>query len=295
MRLALLGAIVSATVLRPRTTTELVDAAFQLLRRHYTQFVSIAAVFLIPAIVLQATAMTAQRPGAVPTPGFMLAVVLVVILGLLGTAGVVVGVSDSYVRDRVDVMYAIRRVLSRFFPILGGTFATLVIMFSIMMVLGVALTFVMAGSVAVGARGAASTAAVGILVFASAALAMMAAFARIFAVPMVIVLEGASVGPAFSRSLALTEGSVWRVIGVFVLVFVIFTALFGLLFLLGSVLVTQSPRLASVFSVINGTISIFVYPIYTVFITLLYYDLRIRRDGYDLEVMTKELMGASAA
>jgi hypothetical protein len=38
-----------------------------------------------------------------------------------------------------------------------------------------------------------------------------------------------------------------------------------------------------------------VYPIYTVFITLLYYDLRIRRDGYDLEVMTKELTGAVPA
>ena len=109
------GAIVSATALRPRTTTELVDAAFQLLRRHYGQFVSIAAVFLIPAIVLQATAMTAQRPGAMPSPGFILSVVLVGILGLLGTAGVVVGVSDSYVRDRVDVMYAIRRVMSRLF------------------------------------------------------------------------------------------------------------------------------------------------------------------------------------
>lgn len=284
----------SATALRPRTTTELVDAAFQLLRRHYAQFVSIAAVFLIPAVVLQATAMTAQRPG-VPTPGFLLALLLVAILGLLGTAGVVVGVSDSYVRDRVDVMYAIRRVLSRFFPILGGTFATMVIMFAILMVLVFGLTFALVGSAAIGARGGASAAAVGIVVFTAAALAMMAAFARIFAVPMVIVLEGTSVGTAFSRSLALTEGSVWRVIGVFVLVFLIFVALFGLLFALGSIVVTQSPRLESVFSVVNGTISIFVYPIYTVFITLLYYDLRIRRDGFDLEVMTKELAGAATA
>lgn len=285
----------SATALRPRSTTELVDAAFQLLRRHYAQFVSIAAVFLIPAIVLQATAMTAQRPGVMPSPGFILSLVLVGILGLLGTAGVVVGVSDSYVRDRVDVMYAIRRVMSRLFPILGGTFATMVIVFAIMMVLVFALTFVLAGRAAVGARGGATTAAFGIVALAGAALAMLGAFARIFAVPMVIVLEGASVGPAFARSLSLTEGSVWRVMGVFVLVFLIFIALFGLLFVLGSALVAQSPRLAPVFSVINGTISVFVYPIYTVFITLLYYDLRIRRDGYDLEVMTKELTGAVPA
>ena len=48
-------------------------------------------------------------------------------------------------------------------------------------------------------------------------------------------------------------------------------------------------------AVINGVLGAFIYPVITVFTTLLYYDLRIRRDGFDLEVMTKELAAAPAA
>ena len=43
-----------ATALRPRSATEIIDASFQLLRRHYTQLVAVAVVALLPYIVLVA-------------------------------------------------------------------------------------------------------------------------------------------------------------------------------------------------------------------------------------------------
>lgn len=282
------------TALRPRTTTELIDAAFQLLRRHYLQFVSIAAVFLIPVIAINATSLSAPRPTTVPSPGYVLALAAVVVLALLSTAAVVVGVSESYVRDRVEVLYAIRRVLARFLPVIGGTLATLVVLGAILF--GLMFGFVLVMGAAVAAAGARSwlAGAVTLVTFAGVALALLATYARIFAVPMVIVLEGASVGAAFARSLALTEGAVWRVMGVFLLVFTIFGALFALLVAVGAMTMMQAPRFVTLYSVLSGAINVFVYPIYTVFITLLYYDLRIRRDGYDLEVMSREL-GTTAA
>jgi hypothetical protein len=283
------------TVLRPRTATELVDAAFQLLRRRYIQFVSIAAVFLIPVIVLEVTAMAPQR-ATMPSPSYFAAFFVVAILALLSTAAVTVGVSDSYVHDRVDVLYAIRRVLSRLLPILGGTFATIITVFAVMLVLVTVFAFLATGVTATmgGRVGGVAAIAGGALGVAGVVLGFLSTYARIFAVPMVIVLEGTTVGNAFTRSMALTEGAVWRIMGVFVLVFFIFGALFALLVGLGTVLTVQYPGLVTAYTVLTGTINVFVYPIYTVFVTLLYYDLRIRRDGYDLEVMTRELTGTSA-
>ncbi len=285
-----------ATALKPRTATELVDAAFQLLRRYYLQFVSIAAVFLIPVIVLEVTATASQRPG-MPSPGYFVALFVIAILALLSTAAVTVGVSDSYVHDRVDVRYAIRRVLSRLLPILGGTFATIVLVFTVMLVLAMAFGILATGiGATMGGRLGGIGAIIGtVLGFAGVTLGFLSTYARIFAVPMVIVLEGTTVSAAFSRSIALTEGAVWRIMGVFVLVFCIFAALLGVMIVLGTMLTVQYPGLMTAYTVFTGTINVFIYPIYTVFVTLLYYDLRIRRDAFDLEVMSRELTGAPAS
>jgi hypothetical protein len=286
-----------ATALRPRTATELVDAAFQLLRRYYLQFVSIAAVFLIPVVILEVTAMTPQRQGALPSSGFIVAGIAVIMLAFLSTWAVTVGVSDGYLGNRVDPIHAIRRVLARLLPLLGGTLVTFAFVGTVMLLLMLGFTFVTTGvSTMVGGRaGAIAGLLATVLGSGGVALGFLATYARIFAVPMVIVLEGTSVGEAFSRSLALTEGAVWRVMGVFVLVFCIFAAILVLMLMLGTFVTVQYPRLVTVYTVLSGTLNAFVYPIYTVFVTLLYYDLRIRRDGLDLEVMTRDLTGAAPA
>ena len=47
-------------------------------------------------------------------------------------------------------------------------------------------------------------------------------------------------------------------------------------------------------SVVNAIFRIFVYPLIAIVQTLLYYDARIRKEGYDLELMAQDL-GAPAA
>jgi len=299
---------VSAPALRPRSVTELVDAAFQLVRLHYVQFVSISAVFLIPAILVQALFARSTGPFVIPSatgttgqtlaPGailpFTLVALVVGLLGLLGTAAVVVGVSDSYVHDRVDVGQAVRRVLGRFGPIIGGAvgqalamaISAFILVFGAMLVVGVLVLVLPKGT---------ATALMGVLVVPIVLIGEVAVFARVFAVPMVIVLEGGTVGHAFSRSLELTRGSVGRVIGVLVLTGLIFLALFGAILFFIGYLSAVAPRGGPMYAVLSSVINIFAYPIYTVFITLLYYDLRIRKDGFDLEVMSRELMGAAPA
>jgi hypothetical protein len=202
------------------------------------------------------------------------------------------------VNDRVEVGRSIQRVLSRLLPILGGTLGMIVVVAFAAMFMSVALVFflgiVVSLSGTAGPRGAVFAIVTGFMTILVVGLALLATYARIFAVPMVIVLEGASIGQAFSRSIALTRGSVWRVMGVFMLVFVIFAAVFALVLFATTMLLSQVPRFMTIYNVIGTSVNIFAYPLYTVFITLLYYDLRIRRDGFDLEIMAKELTGAPA-
>ena len=56
--------------------------------------------------------------------------------------------------------------------------------------------------------------------------------------------------------------------------------------------IRTNPNAATLVSYVVG---IFIYPLVTVVITLLYYDLRIRKEGFDLENMAKELGFASPA
>lgn len=146
-----------------------------------------------------------------------------------------------------------------------------------------------------GSAAAVGAVIVGILSFLGVGAALLGAYARVFAVPMVIVLEGTTVSEAFARSMALTQGSVWRVMRVFLLVFIIIAAVFALVLASTVLALSHSPRFMTISSVVTSTINIFAYPLYTVFITLLYYDLRIRRDGFDLEVMAKELTAGPPA
>ena len=119
-------------------------------------------------------------------------------------------------------------------------------------------------------------------------------FAWSFAMPMVIMLEGHDAGESFSRSRALVRGHVWRVLGTLLLAFVIVVLLAGA----ASVLVDWLAGLASLpertTELLDELVLIAVYPIGSVIATLLYYDLRIRNEGFDLEVMAQELEGPSA-
>lgn len=60
-----------SVALRPRSVTELIDAAVQLLRQHYLELVTTTAVFLIPSIVIRLFLPTMQ-PGQLPASGQVL-------------------------------------------------------------------------------------------------------------------------------------------------------------------------------------------------------------------------------
>jgi hypothetical protein len=245
--------------LRPRSTTELIDAAVQLLRQHYMEIVTASAIFLIPAFILRLF-LPDMRAGRLPggEQGLLLITGLLItgVFSIVSTAAVVIIISDTYLGREVSIMSAVQRVLNRFWSVFGAA-----LLQSILTGIGIVL-FIIPGFIFV---------------------------AWFFAGTVVVVVEGKTAWAALMRSRQLAAGSVGRILGVLFLTGFILGAIeLIILFLVGiaGVFVHASTALTT----LGGNIaSLLTYPFFTVVITLLYYDLRIRKEGFDLEVMASEL------
>ena len=219
-----------ATALRPRSVTEIIDASFQLLRRHYTPLVAIAVVALLPYIILVALTGGARAE----SPSALLTLVAQWLCAALAEAAVIVGASDAYIDGNVDIQRSLASTAGRLPTIiLAGIFRGLAIL---------------AGMIALVVPG-------------------IYVWFRTFAIVPVVVLEERGAGDSFRRSWDLAKGEVWKIIGTLLLAWLIFMILYMLLV---------------------AILMALVYPITCVVTTLLYYDIRVRREGYDLELMARD-------
>jgi hypothetical protein len=114
-------------------------------------------------------------------------------------------------------------------------------------------------------------------------------FVATFAVPMAILIEGRSVGASFTRSRELVEENLWHAVRTLLLLGVIVT---GLMFGLAAPLVVLVVALGAgegLVDLVLNVVIVLLYPLFSVGGTLLYYDLRIRTEGFDLEMMLKDM------
>jgi hypothetical protein len=242
----------ASIALRPRSPSEIVDAAFQILRAHYPQFVMCSAIAYLPWLLVRLV--LASNPMIMASLG--IASTLTALIGAwlvfaLMSAVLVVCASQAYLGDPVDVGLAVRTAVPKLGTVMIATVVKYVCMF-----LGALAFFV------------------GALYFA----------ARFFAVTQAIVLEGASVGEALSRSTALSDGRKWHVLltlGLVVLIYWLIGLGIGLASLLMGSLVAQA--------IVVSIYTILVYPVIAITEALLYYDARIKSEGLDIQLMASEL------
>lgn len=240
----------SAPALRPRSTVEIIDASFQLLRRHYASYVTASVALMLPVVVLRLV---------LPPLMQWLPQLLSYLLQAVASAAVVLLVSESYLGRDTDVGAALRTVLSRF----GSIFA--------------------AGAMQ------------GIIVGIGFLLLIVPGFiflAWTFAMTVVVIVEDRSSSEAFSRSRELARGSGGRILGTLLLAYFVFfflaMALGGVVGLIAGAVAGSGTALSNV---LGDVIVALLYPFVAVVTTLLYYDLRIRKEGFDLEVMAREIGG----
>jgi hypothetical protein len=117
-----------------------------------------------------------------------------------------------------------------------------------------------------------------------------------FALPVLLV-EGARGRVALGRSFALVKGRWWKTFGTLVVGFIlaaIISSLMQAIFLVGMVVGDDNDTVVLVLSAIAGIVGLSIStPFQAALLTVLYFDLRVRREGFDLELLAQEI-GAKA-
>lgn len=265
--------------IKERSLGELLDGAFQLYRNHFGVFLGVALCVALPSTLFStlvtwlvtghadlAGAMEAARSQTGADADMSLAeaksAVDIAVRGMLATSitfpVVMVGhilqsaamtliVSGMYLGQSLSVVAGFRRALGRLWPLLGA---------SALAGLGITL---------------------GILCLVVPGILLMIRW--IFTTPA-IMIEGYEAKASLARSRDLTEGAYARLFLLFILL-----ALLSLGISLGlNALVPDAVDAIPVLGQLVGMISqVLVSPLSTATLTLAYFDVRVRKEGFDLE------------
>jgi uncharacterized membrane protein len=253
-------------MLRPLTVGEILDTSFSLYRRHFGALATVALVCTGVPLVLRLFLEASGGFFLNITLGLLYALCLVV-LNLVATAATVFIVSESYLGRPLSA----REALQRSTPYIGR-----ILVCSLLMALAVGLGF--------------------LLLFIPG---VILAVGLAMAIPAVVLEPRASASGALSRSWELTRGARWRIFGLgvtlLVLLYVPVVAIGGLfaLILPGSGGMFGGASVGVVTAIaIGGIVQMFIYPLFYCVLTVTYYDLRVRKEGFDLELLASTLLSA---
>ena len=256
--------------LRPLSLGEILDRTFTLYRRNFLLFFGITA---LPQLLVLGfnlcQVLFAGRPG---TPkvmsgttvglGILLALagfIVYFVAYLFAHGGTVYAISDLYLGRSTSIGASLRRMRGQ-----AGTLLGVLILNGLVVM--VAFIFLIIPGVYVACR-------------------------LITCIPAAL-LENLGPRESLERSFALTKDNAGRSFVIYLLYFAIFYAIFFLLafpFMVAIGLSAKNPAMMTVWTMLmqvgSSLAAILVTPIFTIASTVFYYDLRVRKEAFDLQIM----------
>ncbi len=299
--------------LEPMTAGMILDYTLRLYGRNAPLFIGIVAIAFVPyylsqvAVIFAADlALSAARfefivGFAAPVIGSL---IQLLVLTPLSTGAMLFAISGKYLSEDVTLRGTYRRALKRF----PSLFAAYIIV-GLIVVAALVAALICSGAFFLLVLGVAtlvglSLGAGGTIIFLSM-VAGMGALAIFFvivcyiylvfsmAIPIVVVENGDPI-TAIRRSRELTRGFLRKIFAVllvyYLLYFVAALAVFGLLALFTDV---ESAQAQIGLQIAELIVALLAAPPISVALMLLYYDLRIRKEGFDLDVLSQSLGGAA--
>jgi hypothetical protein len=300
---------------RPMGVGELVDASLSLYRRNFLLIVAIAAVIHVPFALLTLllfqlsgvggaldtagvhtgfSAFSAGDPGT-PTAAQMSALKALVAYGaVVGAIQILVilpitlaamsrAVSDRYLGRPATLGSSYAVALRRGGPLVGA-----ILLVVLLVAAEVVVAAVLVGALSLlGPFGVVP--AIGVVIGLVAALLITAVRSTLLA--QAIVIEGVGSVTGIRRSWQLTRGAFWRTLGILAVVLVLQAFVGGLLAVpLGLATAGAPTSVQQLVSQVAQAISeVFVSPLSLIALTLVYYDMRIRREAFDIEMLAASL------
>lgn len=232
---------------------------------------------------------------------FALSIVQVLLVQSLINGALANAVSRAYTGQPISILDAYRIGWRRFFALVG---AAMVPLLASTVLFGV-LAGCVAGSFFFLLRGgdtnssALAGALIAIVIFGAfivGGLVALFLYVRLCLTTQAIVLENQGPLTGIARSWRLTSGAFWRALGLIVLLFLLAYVISAIptsmvsfaLQLISAGDLTALMRNQAIVSGIAVLGQILVLPFQLVIYTMLYYDLRMRKEGYDLELMAQQ-------
>ena len=232
---------------------------------------------------------------------FGLAMVQVLLTQSLMTGALANAVARAYTGRPVSIIQAYQIGWRRFFALVGAALATFLVGAVALGVLGgctvgVGFLLLRSGNENAGILAGVLVAIAAFGLFALLILASMFFYTRLLLTTQAIVLEGQGPLAGLARSWRLTSGAFWRALAITVLMYILAYIIAGIpasvisfaLQLLSAGDLTAVMRNQAIVSGVALLGQIIVIPLQLVIYTLLYYDLRMRKEGYDLELMAQQ-------
>jgi hypothetical protein len=293
--------------LRPMSAGQLMDRTFSLYRKNFLLFVGIASVGPAAGVIFQLITLgsrvvpVANGHAARPLTRFGLTYFIGWSILLAGMAvahgGTVKAVAAVYLDQKISIAGAYRALRGRIGRVLGIFFLTTLISGLVAGLAAVALALVLViGSLSSrsGAVGFWLGAAIGVGVVA----AFLAMYVRYALAIQACVVEDLAVRDSLARSVQLSEGSRWRTAAIYVVFLILsWIAAYGLSYVARRTGILLHNRTATVTLIylagfISGSIT---GPLATIGISLLYYDERVRKEAFDLQLMVLNLDAPAGA
>lgn len=252
----------SMSRMEPADVGGLLDRVFKMYLGNFAQMVGTLAIVYVPYVALtmfwQRVLMHEGSLGGMAL-GLLAMLVWTFVFMPLGTGATTYAVSERYLGRRISIGQSYSRASGRLLTIVGSGF-----------LVGLVVTL-------------------GFVLFCVPGVLFMLSYAVVIPV---VVLDGLGVTASMDRSKSLAEGHRGRVF----LVLLVLWLLYGIL-MIGSVFASimvvgpmqpgQSPPL--ILEVVQNIIALLATPLFTIAAVILYYDLRVRKEGFDLEMLSRAL------
>jgi hypothetical protein len=278
-----------APAIRPRSAIEIVDAAVSLYRDNFVTMAVIGLAASAPFIV--AIVLGVGMFGAITNPRAFLDHPFAVVPGMMGFGVVMLlwfaiidgamtfAAAEAYHGRKPTPADALRGTIGKGLSLVMGNILRMLIVFGIAAIAVAALTIM--------GRGA--NPAIAVLIGLAVVVLAVHLLARTFAITSAIVIENQSATEGVQRSFFLSKDATLRIVGVALLCLVIYWVAQVVSMTLVQMVVQLMLRSPIVAAIVGNLAGMIIYPFLNIAIMVLYYDQRVRKEGYDLDVMSNTI------
>ncbi len=270
--------------LRPMGVGEILDGALTIYRRHFTTFVALGVIVLGLPVVLT---IYAQLSGPQQHPVLLFfAALLQYFAGLLLTAGVIRVISDFYLGREASLGQALALGVQKVWPLFVVGLGKAIV---------IGLVFIVPAALAglaipmLGKTGGLGALVAIAFIGGAAWLATFVACGYGVTTQVVVLEPLSSSFDAFGRSWDLTRDRKLKVLGLALVAFILVAVPSIGIGALAGVLRLSSYSGASVLLVLAAILPVILTTVLPCVFTLMYYDLRVRREAFDLELLSQHL------